>query len=422
MTWITEEKVVSGDIKEIYAWDDERRPKKLILAYRIDKESQTVSYHPRDEFPVSQVLFDGFTSIPPEMALSGYMQSGLQYYMNKKFADLKIDSLVISRTENTSVRKLPKQKKHKVVMNYKDFQSLRTGLTKISSESREERSSFIEEEFFNLFPNKFKQPKVSTAARGRARRLVRNLDTSVIAELQPGEVDQLVNFVADVLAKKYTASGPRDKLLRAAKIKIDEVALDDVIKQFKKNLKDDAAESIWGKFLKKNLFLVDSKYIGTVPELNVMLASQRNVDFGMFDAAGYLDLFEIKKSSTKLLSASTDRGNFYWHSEATKAIVQAEKYLFNATRKATALAEDLKREKGVTVEVVQPRAVVIMGNSTQLDADPKMKTDFRILRQSLKNVEVILYDELLVRLQNQKTKIYSSPEVNVQAASKEKLR
>jgi hypothetical protein len=26
----------------------------------------------------------------------------------------------------------------------------------------------------------------------------------------------------------------------------------------------------------------------------------------------------------------TDRGNYYWHGEAIKAIVQAEKYLFHA--------------------------------------------------------------------------------------------
>jgi hypothetical protein len=328
MSWVTEDKLLDGGVKEIYAWDDDR-PKKLILAYRINRLKKQVEYHPRDEFCVSHILFEGFTAIPPELAPSGYMQGGLQYYLNKKFSDLKINSLIISATRPTGIRKLVKQKTHNVTLNYVEFQRLRGGLTKISTEAKEERSNFIEEEFHNIFPTKFKKAENKSAARGRARRVIRNLDSSVIAELKPDEVNQIVNFVGDVLAKRYTAAGPRQKLLRAAKVKIDEVALEEVIKQFKKHLKGDISEAVWGEFLKKNLFLIDSKYIGIVPELNVMLASQRKVDFGMFDSTGYLDLFEIKKSSTHLLSSHQDRGNYYWHSDATKAIVQAEKYLFN---------------------------------------------------------------------------------------------
>ena len=48
-----------------------------------------------------------------------------------------------------------------------------------------------------------------------------------------------------------------------------------------------------------------------------------------------------------------------------------------------------------------------MGANAQLDSLEK-EEDFRVLRQSLKNIEVILYDELLERLKNQKNKIYLS--------------
>ena len=90
-----------------------------------------------------------------------------------------------------------------------------------------------------------------------------------------------------------------------------------------------------------------------------------------------------------------------------KALVQAEKYLYNAEGKRDTLAKDLSRERKVDVKVVRPRAVVIMGTSDQLDAPEKIE-DFRVLRQSLKNIEVVLYDELLERLKNQKNKIYIS--------------
>ena len=100
-----------------------------------------------------------------------------------------------------------------------------------------------------------------------------------------------------------------------------------------------------------------------------------------------------------------DRGNYYWSTEAIKAIVQAEKYLFNAERKATDLADDIKREKELTIKVIKPRAIVILGTSSQFDNENKEK-DFRVLRMSLKNVEVVLFDELLMRLRNELNKIY----------------
>lgn len=136
-----------------------------------------------------------------------------------------------------------------------------------------------------------------------------------------------------------------------------------------------------------------------------MLGGERKADFGLIDSQGYLDLFEIKKPTTSLLATTTDRGNHYWSSDAVKAITQAEKYLYNAERKASALAEVIKREKKIVVSVIRPRAVVIMGHSDQLDT-PEKETDFRVLRMSLKNVGVVTYDELLQRMKNQMSKIY----------------
>lgn len=121
--------------------------------------------------------------------------------------------------------------------------------------------------------------------------------------------------------------------------------------------------------------------------------------FGLVDSHGYLDLFEIKKPETRLLAASQDRGNHYWHADAVKAIVQAEKYLHNASQNALTLAEGVRRERQLDVRVIRPRAVVIMGHSAQLDT-PSKKDDFRVLRTSLRHIEIILYDELLTSLKN----------------------
>jgi hypothetical protein len=225
---------------------------------------------------------------------------------------------------------------------------------------------------------------------------------------QPNDLQLFEQFYASLVQKKYKASHKKSQLVARTKIKIDTIALEEVIAEFEKKLQEDPSENVWGEFLKKNLYLLDSKYVKVIPQLNVVLSGSRNVDFGLIDSQGYLDLFEIKKPSIPLLSKTTDRGNFYWSTEAIKAITQVEKYLFNAERKAANLAEDIIREeqiKDIMLKVIKPRAFVIMGSSSQLDTSEK-ETDFRILRTSLKNVEIVLYDELIERLKNQKNKIF----------------
>jgi len=170
-------------------------------------------------------------------------------------------------------------------------------------------------------------------------------------------------------------------------------------------LSKNLSEEVWSNYLEKNLFLLDSKYVKIIPQLNVILVTCRKVDFGLVDTQGYLDLFEIKKPKTKILSLKTDRGNYYWSVDATKAIVQAEKYLFNAENKGPSLIQDLKREKDMDVDVIRPRALLIIGTSKQF-VNKKMRDDFRVLRRSLKNIEIILYDELLDRIKAQKNKVY----------------
>jgi len=165
----------------------------------------------------------------------------------------------------------------------------------------------------------------------------------------------------------------------------------------------EVSESDWGKFLKKNLYMVESRYVHVFDRLNVISARSREVDFALIDTHGFLDIFEIKTPKTKLLASSQDRGNFYWNSEATKAITQAEKYLYNAEQRGLALQKDISRELSLDVHIVRPRALLVMGHSRQF-VEGNQAEDFRVLRMSLKNVEIILYDELLERLKNQRDK------------------
>lgn len=49
---------------------------------------------------------------------------------------------------------------------------------------------------------------------------------------------------------------------------------------------------------------------------------------------------------------------------------------------------------------LRPRGVILAGNTEQFGDDKKIADDFRLLSQGLKNINVVTYDELLIRLQN----------------------
>jgi len=87
--------------------------------------------------------------------------------------------------------------------------------------------------------------------------------------------------------------------------------------------------------------------------------------------------------------------------------------LRNINRKGALLVEDLQRERGVEIpfKIIKPRAFLIMGTSKQF-TNKNMADDFQVLRRSQKNIEIILYDDFLKKLENQKNKVFlvSNPE------------
>jgi len=389
----------SKNISEIIVFDD-KEPNDSRVTYEINKQKKEIKFYPSPQgYPVyfDKITIKGFDRLPDEFNQKGYIKAGVFYYLNSRLNEKKAKEITVSKDGDNFF------KKNRVQLNYRTFQNLKDKLSAINNESKIDKSLMTADFFHEVFPGKFAKPILNYSQ--KVQKLVGNVDENVIKYLKTDDVAKLIEFFEQLIKRKYKASQHKRKLLNSAKIKVDNIAIDQVIKEFEELLKSGGSESDWGEYLKKNLFLIDSKYVQVISELNVILARCRKVDFGLVDVQGYLDIFEIKKPSTALLAKNQDRGNYYWSSEATKTIVQAEKYLYNAERKASVLKDDIKREIGFDVEVIRPRAIIIMGTMKQLD-NTKKKEDFRVLRMSLKNLEIILYDELLERIKIQKKKIF----------------
>ena len=83
------------------------------------------------------------------------------------------------------------------------------------------------------------------------------------------------------------------------------------------------------------------------------------------------------------------------------AISQLEKYIHYASDDRTKLESLIKKEKGLEVAIIKPKGILVIGQRNQLK-NKKMIDDLAVLRSSLKNIEVVLYDEMFESLNNLK--------------------
>jgi hypothetical protein len=185
------------------------------------------------------------------------------------------------------------------------------------------------------------------------------------------------------------------------------VYLEKVIKEFKAKLKRKVQnEQIWQDFLSENILVLRNTY-GEVLEKTSITLSGKYPDFMLLDPYSYLDIYEIKKPTTNLLLLDRSRNNYYWDSEMAKAISQTENYLHQVQKNGDALINEIRRNKGIDVSIVRPKGYIVAGTRNQL-SNAKMLDDFRILCEALKNVDVILYDDLLKNLESFVEKIGES--------------
>lgn len=157
-------------------------------------------------------------------------------------------------------------------------------------------------------------------------------------------------------------------------------------------------ESSWQVFLREYILLFNTNYTDFIEKANIQILGTKFPDFMLIDVYNYLDIYEIKKPSTNLLKEDSSRGNYYWDVEIAKAISQVENYIHSINKSSASFREEVKRSKKLDIRVVKPRGIIIAGTSNQFKGNEIIEDNFRLLNRSLKNVEIIMYDELLTNL------------------------
>jgi len=107
----------------------------------------------------------------------------------------------------------------------------------------------------------------------------------------------------------------------------------------------------------------------------------------------------------RLLQYDDNHKTFFLSKELSMTIAQASDYLQKARENSIAYAKTIKDvtsnelSDGIEVNIINPRAIIVAGRTSELNSIMK-RNQFKNLRESLKDIEFVLYDELLDRLKN----------------------
>lgn len=174
----------------------------------------------------------------------------------------------------------------------------------------------------------------------------------------------------------------------------------EVIRKWHAN-KDNNKEEFWQVIFNENpyilsqvfsvpvVFLKDRAYVGG---MNIDGAEAKFVDF-LFANQSSNDamLVEIKTPETQMFAKTKYRNGIY---NPTKELSGSILQVLNYRRELAKNYQNITSDSGKKLEVFNPKCVVIIGNAEkELNTDAK-RTSFELYRTSMKDVEIVTFDEL----------------------------
>jgi len=346
---------------------------------------------------ISAIDLVGFDKLPAGFYSSGRGLTGSGFFVAEKvFNKWKRKFRVVITAGGTS--KITRQGLRVTLqVKHSDLQRLnrtyRTIREQGTASVREDVTDFLND----LSPKHFPVGKKKTSKDYSAGELSAVLKKEeVLDNLDDSDRDALNEFIPDYVSR-IPITLRSDKKLQLVFDLLDagqRVYLKKIIEEFERRLKAKTQnENTWQEFLRKYILIFRNTY-GEVLEKESVALEGKFPDFILIDPYNYLDIYEIKRPDTRLLDYDKSRKNYFWHKELAKAISQVENYIHQVQRNSDVLINDIRRKKSLDINIVRPRGYIIAGRRGQITSTT-MDNHFRILNESLKNVDVILYDDLL---------------------------
>lgn len=371
--------------------EDKDRPEEEVYTIIGDQISYKFG---NDNIP--NILFDGFKEVPSSVASDlgfGFSNKAIQNFLRFKF-DKKKTITITNKTET-------KESGNALIINIDDLEELGTSLNQEQRACNDTKRMLIKNFLVKSFPSLNYAVKETNNNKDL---ILRNLNKKLIEQLNADEIERFGEFYVEA-AQKYK----RDDLVRRMLLDLQRSAqlltLQEVVKKYEALLASNPLEAKWQEFFDEHITLFDNRYIKKLNYKNIATGITKYPDLVLVDIYGYIDFYELKRSSTQLLKYDQSHKTYYWSKDMAMVISQASDYLQKAKENAASFANAIKTEtsveegNGLEINIVNPRAIIVAGQSSDLTND-KMRHQFKTLREGLKDIEFLLYDELLLRLQN----------------------
>ncbi|MEW6084026.1 MAG: Shedu immune nuclease family protein [Chloroflexota bacterium] len=367
------------------------------VVWRVDKSKNFYEYvFIKDSAQgklIKRLIFKDATKKPIGFSQAGYGFRGalrpIYFLLRDSFSE--IDEIIIASQKSSITRR-------KIHFNKKEYDSMVASLGTVYKENSNRLTNETLIELEKIFPQKFKSKTKSLAyTSGTLARILSK--KGVVDQMNSDDIGKVVELLPLLMDKSEKAKvGFLSKIQFAdLRNKSTKIELKKIVDEFDRLLKKrNQKESEWQEFFKKNMLFINSAYIKLIDKKNINITVSIP-DFLLIDQFQFMDVFEIKKPDFDCLKFDKSHNNYYWSTEASMAIAQVEKYLFELEQNSHLVVADLRKQK-IDVNIIRPRGYVLIGKRT--DYDENAQNSFKILNDSLKNVQVIFFDDLLNTLKS----------------------
>ena len=376
------------------------------LIFSIDCEKRRGTYFVTEESSqykfCEKITIVGFDKLPRGFyTRKGFGLSGVGNYLFQPISDKYARKVSLKLVAEGSNSITVRPRSIALTLVHSDLLDLNDAVKLVKRQKNQQIAAEVARFLGSAFPDQFPKPKRASGryVGGSLAKLV--AQKGIYQGLTLDDRRRLESFIPQYLSSIEGTLRAKKKL----KVVFDSISagrkvyLSKVLAEFKSKLAlANHSEAAWQSFLSSHILLLRSSYAQALEKKNVSLEG-KFPDFMLVDPYGYVDVYEIKTPATVLLRYDNSRDNYYWSTDLAKAISQAENYLFQIERHSDDLATDLRKAKKLDITIVRPRGYIIAGVRRQL-ASSKMRDDFRILNESMKNLDVLFYDDLLANLES----------------------
>lgn len=378
-----------------------RKRKDGSLIYRLNRNTRMGEYRINPDSTqrkfLKKLTLDGFRTFPRTLYPTGFgfKVSGAQLLkpLHDKYGTKF--QVTLSATKPSAIRRYGGDVH--VTVNESALIQVNRSVSEVKRQRASEIRSLVDEFLREQYPRQFKGS--STGVLRYQPNTIADLlgDEKVIEALSQKDKEALKELYPNLIQDmEFSLRSAKKVKLISDNIKTSQkIYIDKVIDEFESKLKSSNPEPVWQGFLRSHILTLLNTYAFVIEKQSVQIDG-KYPDFMLVDAYGYLDVYEIKKPQTALMKYDRSRSNYYWGAELARAIVQTEKYISSVERNRYELEAKL-RKRNMEVQVVRPRGFIIAGRREDL-SNEEMQEDFRVLNDSLKNIDVICFDDLLDNL------------------------